>query len=69
MEHIIFVSSVSIDEKKIIFLFFQAINIVLDNAIGKMPHDLRPYKLLRTLLDKAEIGSVILDDILFQVFR
>lgn len=32
-------------------------------------HDLRPYRLLVSLLDKPEIGPIILDDILYEVFR
>lgn len=47
----------------------QAIKRTLDEATGQTPHDLRPYRLLVSLLDKAEIGPVILDDILYEVFR
>ena len=51
------------------YIVCKAIKITLDEAIGQTPHDLRPYRLLVSLLDKAEIGPVILDDILYEVFR
>ncbi|XP_024216432.1 protein dopey-1 homolog [Halyomorpha halys] len=50
-------------------MLVKAIKIILDNAIGKSPHDLKPYKLLVSLIDKDDIGPVIIDDILFEVFR
>uniref|UniRef100_A0A1B6DLS2 Uncharacterized protein n=2 Tax=Clastoptera arizonana TaxID=38151 RepID=A0A1B6DLS2_9HEMI len=50
-------------------MLVQAIKITLDEATGQTPYDLRPYRLLVSLLDKADIGPVILDDILFEVFR
>ncbi|XP_008187338.1 protein dopey-1 homolog isoform X1 [Acyrthosiphon pisum] len=50
-------------------LLVQAIKIKLHEATGCKPHDLRPYRLLVSLLDKTEIGPVILDDILYEVFR
>ncbi|XP_050520179.1 protein dopey-1 homolog isoform X3 [Daktulosphaira vitifoliae] len=50
-------------------LLVQAIKIKLHEATGSQPHDLRPYRLLISLLDKTEIGPVILDDILYEVFR
>lgn len=34
-----------------------------------MNADIRPYRLLTSLLDKVDVGPVILDDILFDVFR
>lgn len=34
-----------------------------------MNADIRPYRLLTSLLDKLDVGPVILDDILFDVFR
>ncbi|XP_039275981.1 protein dopey-1 homolog [Nilaparvata lugens] len=46
-----------------------AIKTLLDQATGQTPHDLRPYRLLVSLLDKPDIGPVILDDFLFEVFR
>jgi len=42
---------------------------VLKKATGKNPHDLRPYRILISLLDKSDIGPLILDDILLDVFR
>ncbi|KAJ9601413.1 hypothetical protein L9F63_000437, partial [Diploptera punctata] len=39
------------------------------HCVGETPHDLRPYRLLVSLLDKPDIGPVILDDILYEVFR
>ncbi|KAI5703359.1 hypothetical protein M8J75_010863 [Diaphorina citri] len=50
-------------------LLVQAVKIILNEATGQSPHDLKPYKLLISLLDKPEIGPVILDDILYEVFR
>jgi len=50
-------------------MLVQAIKNVLREATGQSPHDLRPYRLLVSLLDKVDIGPVILDDILFEVFR
>ncbi|XP_046668094.1 protein dopey-1 homolog isoform X3 [Homalodisca vitripennis] len=50
-------------------MLVQAIKNILGEAIGQSPHDLRPYRLLVSLLDKVDIGPVILDDILFEVFR
>uniref|UniRef100_A0A8D9B3L0 Protein dopey-1 homolog n=1 Tax=Cacopsylla melanoneura TaxID=428564 RepID=A0A8D9B3L0_9HEMI len=50
-------------------LLVQAIKIILNQSTGQTPHDLKPYRLLISLLDKPEIGPVILDDILFEVFR
>ncbi|KAK9507537.1 hypothetical protein O3M35_007370 [Rhynocoris fuscipes] len=50
-------------------MLVKAIKIILDNAIGVSPHDLKPYKLLVSLLDKHEIGNIIVDDILFEIFR
>jgi len=49
--------------------FSQAIKITLSQGVGETPHDLRPYRLLVSLLDKPDIGPVILDDILYEVFR
>ncbi|KAL0273816.1 UNVERIFIED_CONTAM: hypothetical protein PYX00_006399 [Menopon gallinae] len=31
--------------------------------------DIRPYRLLMSLLDKPDVGPVIIDDILFEIFR
>jgi hypothetical protein len=49
--------------------FSQAIKITLSQGVGGTPHDLRPYRLLVSLLDKPDIGPAILDDILYEVFR
>jgi hypothetical protein len=49
--------------------FSQAVKITLSQGVGENPHDLRPYRLLMSLLDKPDIGPVILDDILYEVFR
>jgi hypothetical protein len=49
--------------------FSQAIKITLSHGVGETPNDLRPYRLLVSLLDKPDIGPVILDDILYEVFR
>lgn len=49
--------------------FLQAIKNMLKNVTESNPHDLRPYRILISLLDKSDIGPVILDDILFEVFR
>ncbi|PSN50572.1 hypothetical protein C0J52_14759 [Blattella germanica] len=50
-------------------MLIQAIKITLSQGVGETPHDLRPYRLLVSLLDKPDIGPVILDDILYEVFR
>ncbi|KDR16353.1 protein dopey-1 homolog isoform X2 [Zootermopsis nevadensis] len=50
-------------------MLIQAIKITLSQGEGESPHDLRPYRLLVSLLDKPDIGPVILDDILYEVFR
>lgn len=42
---------------------------MLKSVTSNNPHDLRPYRILISLLDKSDIGPVILDDILFEVFR
>nr|CAD7588636.1 unnamed protein product [Timema genevievae] len=50
-------------------MLIQALKITLSQSVGQAPHDLRPYRLLVSLLDKPDIGPVILDDILYEVFR
>jgi hypothetical protein len=50
-------------------IFSQAIKITLSQGVGGTSHDLGPYRLLVSLLDKPDIGPVILDDILYEVFR
>lgn len=49
------------------FILIKALKISLKNSIPLA--DLRPYKILLSLLDKAEIGSVVLDSILIDVIR
>lgn len=53
----------------ICYITVQAIKCVLKKATGQNPHDLRPYRILISLLDKSDIGPLILDDILLEVFR
>uniref|UniRef100_A0A0A9ZDJ3 Protein dopey-1 n=1 Tax=Lygus hesperus TaxID=30085 RepID=A0A0A9ZDJ3_LYGHE len=50
-------------------MLVKALKIILDNSIGVRPFDLKPYKLLISLLDKDGVGPAILDDILFEYFR
>lgn len=49
-------------------LLIQAIKITLSQSASQ-PQDVRPYRLLVSLLDKPDIGPEILDDILYEVFR
>ncbi|KAK7864583.1 hypothetical protein R5R35_003176 [Gryllus longicercus] len=50
-------------------MLIQAVKITLSQGLGQNPPDVRPYRLLVSLLDKQDIGPIILDDILFEVFR
>ncbi|XP_023718221.1 protein dopey-1 homolog isoform X2 [Cryptotermes secundus] len=50
-------------------MLIQAIKITLSQGVGGTSHDVGPYRLLVSLLDKPDIGPVILDDILYEVFR
>ncbi|XP_067010621.2 protein dopey-1 homolog [Anabrus simplex] len=50
-------------------MLIQAIKITLNPGVGQISSDVRPYRLLVSLLDKPDIGPVILDDILYEVFR
>ncbi|XP_063217046.1 protein dopey-1 homolog isoform X2 [Bacillus rossius redtenbacheri] len=50
-------------------MLVQAIKVTLNQNDIQTPYDLRSYRLLVSLLDKPDIGPVILDDILFEVFR
>lgn len=50
-------------------LLVQAIRVTLSNSASEPKPDLKPYRLLMSLLDKSEIGPVILDDILLDLFR
>lgn len=49
------------------FILIKALRISLKNSIPTA--DLRPYKILLSLLDKVEIGPVVLDSILIDVIR
>lgn len=50
-------------------MLIQAIKSTLRTVCEENPQDLRPYRILVSLLDKPDIGPVILDDILYEVFR
>ncbi|XP_012276640.1 protein dopey-1 homolog isoform X2 [Orussus abietinus] len=46
-----------------------SIKFTLRTVTEENPKDLKPYKILNSLMDKLDIGPVILDDILHDVFR
>ncbi|XP_076237177.1 protein DOP1 homolog isoform X6 [Calliopsis andreniformis] len=50
-------------------MLIEAIKSLLKTVCDESPQDLKPYRILVSLLEKADIGPVILDDILFEVFR
>ncbi|KOC60909.1 Protein dopey-1 like protein [Habropoda laboriosa] len=50
-------------------MLVEAIKSLLKTVCDESPQDLKPYRILVSLLEKADIGPVILDDILFEVFR
>ncbi|KAK9297047.1 hypothetical protein QLX08_009141 [Tetragonisca angustula] len=50
-------------------MLIEAIKSLLKTVCEESPQDLKPYRILVSLLEKADIGPVILDDILFEVFR
>ncbi|KAJ1521187.1 hypothetical protein ONE63_002877 [Megalurothrips usitatus] len=50
-------------------MLVQAIRTSLNHVLAETPHDLKPFRILVSLLDKPEIGPVILDYILYEVFR
>ncbi|XP_076619120.1 protein DOP1 homolog isoform X1 [Colletes latitarsis] len=50
-------------------MLVEAIKSLLKSVCEESPQDLKPYRILVSLLEKADIGPVILDDILFEVFR
>lgn len=50
-------------------MLIEAIKLLLKAVCEESPQDLKPYRILVSLLEKADIGPVILDDILFEVFR
>lgn len=51
-------------------ILVDALRSVLRKSLNSFDQpDLRPYRLLITLLDKPEIGSLVIDDIIIDVFR
>lgn len=50
-------------------VLIKAIRTTLKISLQSSPVDLSPYKILVSLLDKVEIGPVVLDDILCDVIR
>lgn len=50
-------------------LLIESIKATLKTAYEENQLDLRPYRIMISLLDKPDIGPVILDDILYEVFR
>lgn len=50
-------------------MLIEAIKYLLKDVCDENSQDLKPYRILVSLLDKMDIGPVILDDILFEVFR
>lgn len=50
-------------------MLVEAIKCLLKEVCEENSQDLKPYRILVSLLDKVDIGPVILDDILFEVFR
>lgn len=55
--------------KSRMYFIFQALQWILKNSLIAKPPDMRPYRVLISLLEKPEIGPTILDDILIDVFR
>ncbi|CAG9856404.1 unnamed protein product [Phyllotreta striolata] len=50
-------------------LLNDALKIILKKCSAEIPIDVKPYRLLISLFDKPQIGPVILDSILCDVFR
>ncbi|XP_056647831.1 protein dopey-1 homolog [Diorhabda sublineata] len=50
-------------------LLNDALKIILKKCTTEIPIDIKPYRLLISLFDKPQIGAVILDGILCDVFR
>ncbi|CAH0546183.1 unnamed protein product [Brassicogethes aeneus] len=50
-------------------LLIDSIKIILQKCSTEIPLDIKPYRLLTSLFDKPQIGPVILDTILYDVFR
>ncbi|XP_055611596.1 protein dopey-1 homolog isoform X2 [Uranotaenia lowii] len=46
-----------------------AFKIILKSSVASTPVDLSPYRIMISLLDKAEIGQRILDDVLCDIIR
>jgi len=53
------------------YLFLQAIKCTLSQVVFEADNnvDFRPYRVLVVLIDRPDIGPVVLDDILYDVFR
>ncbi|KAK0181813.1 hypothetical protein PV327_000009 [Microctonus hyperodae] len=50
-------------------MLIEALKSTMRTVCEQNPSDLKPYRILVSLLDKPEIGPIILDDILYEVFR
>nr|CAI5827121.1 unnamed protein product [Callosobruchus analis] len=50
-------------------LLNDALKIILKKCSTEIPLDVKPYRLLTSLFDKPQIGPVILDSVLYDVFR
>lgn len=50
-------------------MLIEAIKSTLKRTCEESPLDIKPYRILVSLLDKPDIGPFILDDILYEVFR
>lgn len=50
-------------------LLIEALRTILKQSCNETPIDIKPYRLLTSLFDKPKIGPVILDTILYDVFR
>ncbi|XP_011859860.1 PREDICTED: protein dopey-1 homolog isoform X1 [Vollenhovia emeryi] len=50
-------------------MLVEAIKYLLKEVCEENSQDLKPYRILVSLLDKVDIGPIILDDILYEVFR
>lgn len=50
-------------------MLIEAIRTILKQSCVETPIDIKPYRLLTSLFDKPKIGPVILDTILYDVFR
>ncbi|CAH1968105.1 unnamed protein product [Acanthoscelides obtectus] len=50
-------------------LLNDALKIILKKCSTEVPLDVKPYRLLTSLFDKPQIGPVILDNVLYDVFR